>query len=273
VSSETIGIVEEYVRRILHDRGKARPVVVGICGAQGSGKSTLVEALAQRLEAEKLKVCTLSLDDLYVSRADRMRLASSIHPLFAVRGVPGTHDVAMGIDLLDALKRGESVLLPSFDKAVDDRAPRSYWRSVEGPVDVVFFEGWCVGAVPQDDHELAEPINALEAERDPDRTWRRAVNEALAAGYQDLFARIDSLIFLKAMDFEIVASWRLQQEETLRARLEQEGRSAAHLMDERAIHEFISHYERLTRHILSEMADRANLVIPLDTHRRPLGPP
>ena len=84
------------------------PQVVGICGAQGSGKSTLVAALAERLAEEGIAAATLSLDDLYFTRAERLRLASEVHPLFATRGVPGTHDIALGLGVLDALARGEA---------------------------------------------------------------------------------------------------------------------------------------------------------------------
>ena len=35
----------------------------------------------------------LSIDDFYLSKAKRKRLAASVHPLLAIRGVPGTHDV------------------------------------------------------------------------------------------------------------------------------------------------------------------------------------
>ncbi|NOU04542.1 MAG: adenylyl-sulfate kinase, partial [Novosphingobium sp.] len=60
--------------------------VLGICGAQGSGKSTLAAALAQRLAAQGLRAATLSLDDLYLTRAERQALARDVHPLFATRG-------------------------------------------------------------------------------------------------------------------------------------------------------------------------------------------
>ena len=79
------------------------PLVLGICGAQGSGKSTLAEALAERLERDGLACAVLSLDDLYLTRAERERLARGVHPLLATRGPPGTHDTSLGIAVLDAL--------------------------------------------------------------------------------------------------------------------------------------------------------------------------
>lgn len=199
----------EAVERALDGWRGDGPFVLGVCGAQGSGKSTLAEGLTQRLTARGLKAATLSIDDLYLSHAERARLGEIVHPLFATRGVPGTHDTAAGVRLLDAVRAGADVMLPRFDKATDDPSPVG--TPVKGPLDVLVFEGWCVGARAQDDATLDAPINALEAERDPDGTWRRCVNLALATDYADLFARIDRLVLLAAPGFEIVRNWRIQQ--------------------------------------------------------------
>ena len=60
----------------------ARPggIVVGICGSQASGKSTLTAVLAQLLEARGLRTAAISLDDLYLTRAERGDLAQRVHP-------------------------------------------------------------------------------------------------------------------------------------------------------------------------------------------------
>ena len=47
----------------------------------------------------------LSLDDLYLPKAERLRLARDVHPLLATRGVPGTHDVALGVECSRASAR------------------------------------------------------------------------------------------------------------------------------------------------------------------------
>jgi D-glycerate 3-kinase len=129
-----------------------------------------------------------------------------------------------------------------------------------GPVDVVLFEGWCVGARPQPAAALTRPVNALERDADPDGRWRTFVNTALAGAYAPLFARIDRLVLLQAPGFEVVAGWRAEQEAKLRART---GRG----MDEAEIARFVAHYERLTRWILQEMPPRADLVFPLRADR------
>lgn len=240
-------------------RTRRRPLIVGICGAQGSGKSTLAEALARRFP----RTAIVSLDDLYLTRAERVALAQSRHPLFATRGVPGTHDIALGIATLDTLRAGEPTRLPRFDKARDDRASPDAWPEACAPCDLVIFEGWCVGAVPQAEEALAEPVNDLERSEDPDARWRRTVNAALAGPYQDLFARLDLLILLAAPDWDTVGRWRQEQESDLR-RTAGEG---VGLMDEAAIARFVQHYERLTRHILQEMPGRADMVLRLSADR------
>src|SRR5580704_16421707 len=78
---------------------------VGLCGPQGSGKTTSARVLEQLLEADGLRSVILSLDDLYLPLAARRRLATEVNPLLLTRGVPGTHEVPLGLDLLDALAR------------------------------------------------------------------------------------------------------------------------------------------------------------------------
>lgn len=262
---ETVSTICEplaaFARGLRHDRGQ--PVLIGLCGSQGSGKSTIAAATVALLQAEGLSAVALSLDDVYLAGAARARLAREVHPLFATRGPPGTHDVSLAEAVLDRLRAPGEVALPAFDKAADEPRPRETWREVMAPVDVVVFEGWCVGARPQDPADLQAPINALEAQEDPDGVWRGYVNAQLAGPYQALFARLDALALLQAPSFEVVLGWRAEQEEKLIARAGR-GMSAAELA------RFIGHYERLTRWILAEMPQRADLVFPLSAERRPI---
>lgn len=244
-------------------RGRDTPLVVGLCGPQGSGKSTMAAVLGALLQAQGLAVAVLSLDDLYLTRAERLRLGETVHPLLRVRGVPGTHDVALGIQLLEALARPGATAIPAFDKAADDRGPPEQWPVVEGPVDVILFEGWCVGARPQSPEQLGAPINDLERVEDADGRWRVFVNAALAGPYQQLFAAIDLLILLEAPGFDAIHGWRLEQERKLRDR----AGDGQHVMSDDEVRRFISHYERLTRHILTEMPARADILISLAADR------
>lgn len=234
------------------------PLIIGISGAQGSGKSTLCRMLEALLVGEQgLNAATLSLDDLYLTRRERAELAREVHPLFATRGVPGTHDVDLGRSLFDAVRAGQPGLrLPRFDKAVDDRAAECSWPSLPTPVDVLLFEGWCVAARPQAEAELVVPINRLEAAEDAARIWRAHVNAALAGPYRALFDSLDLIVMLAAPCFEAVLGWRQLQESKLRAR-------TGGGMAEAELGRFVMHYERLTRHLLADLPDRADVVIAL----------
>jgi D-glycerate 3-kinase len=240
-----------------------RPRLIGINGAQGSGKTTLCRFLEALLVEHNLRTVTLSLDDLYLTRAERQDMAAHVHPLFATRGVPGTHDVALGEAILDDLLAGRTAALPRFDKAVDDRA--SVRRMIEPPVEVVLFEGWCVGAVPQPAAALDAPLNPLERYEDSAGVWRQEVNRRLATDYAALFARPALLVMLEVESFEAVRANRALQERKLAA----SNPEGSALMDDAALDRFLMHFERLTRWMLEEMPARADAVIPIGPDQRP----
>ena len=263
-------IVEQHWKplatRIARFPAARAPLVVGINGAQGSGKSTLCKFLEVLLARRRIRAVTLSLDDLYLTKSERQELAEKVHPLFATRGVPGTHAVAMGLGIIEDLLAGRELELPRFDKGKDDRA--EHGTRITGPVDVLLLEGWCVGAKPQTAEALAEPINDLERKEDPDGVWRGLVNHWLAEDYARLFDQIDLLVMLKVDDFDVVRRNRALQEEKLRAAHP----DAPGLMDKAALDRFCAHYERLTRHMLAEMPARADVVIPIGPDQKPRTP-
>ncbi len=251
--------------RIAGDAATARRgLVVAISGAQGTGKTTLCRFLEALLASEHgLRTATLSLDDVYLAKADRLELARTVHPLLATRGVPGTHDVGMAHAVIDALTgtAAGAVRMPRFDKARDDRLPAADWPTVAAPVDVLLFEGWCIGATPQDSAALAVPVNALEAGEDADGRWRRWVNHALAGSYARLFARHDLTVMLRPPGFEVVAGWRQMQEDKLRAR-------TGTGMKPSEIVLFIQHYQRITQHLLDTLPDRADIIVDIGHDHR-----
>jgi D-glycerate 3-kinase len=238
------------------------PPILGIAGSQGSGKSTLAKAVAERFGG-----ASLSLDDVYLTKAERAALAVRVHPLFATRGPPGTHDLGLLNRLLDRLQAArpdDLTPLPLFDKLADDRAAEADWPVVKGRPRVIVLEGWCLGATPQTDAELLAPINALEVQHDVEGEWRRAVNAALSQPYARLHARLDGLVFLKAPGFDVVLDWRCEQEAGL---LGQDGVSPARRA---ALAVFIQHYERLTRHMM-DGGVAADVIVDLDRQRRIVG--
>ena len=243
-------------------------LTVGLCGAQGSGKSTMAAVLCGLLTNAGVTATALSLDDFYLPRAARLALGQRVHPLLQTRGVPGTHEVSLALQVHSALRQPGMIALPAFNKAQDDRRPREQWPEVRGPAQVILLEGWCVGAIAQTPDELVTPVNSLETAEDPQGIWRRYVNDALAGEYRSWFGQIDFLILLQAPGFEVVHRWRLEQEQKLRERVRSEGGDPARVMNDRDIARFISHYERLTRHILAKLPARANVVLELDEQRR-----
>ncbi|MEM9303082.1 MAG: kinase [Pseudomonadota bacterium] len=244
----------------------AAPPIVGINGSQGSGKTTVAVFLALLLEeAAGLHAVELSIDDFYLTRNERARLADDVHPLLATRGVPGTHDLILGRQIFDALvDRRSDVALPRFEKAEDDRASESTWRVTDRPADLVLFEGWCVACPPQQADALEAPVNALERDEDADGVWRGFVNDQLAGPYREWFGRIDALVMLRVPSFDQVKGWRLEQERKLIARRQAAGLDISQTMDEAGVERFIAHYERLTRHMLDTLPAEADGVITVD---------
>lgn len=241
--------------------------ILGINGAQGTGKSTAAQVMGMLLkEMYGKRVCLLSIDDLYLGRDARRELACQVHPLLMTRGVPGTHNLPLALQLFAELKEASSTqvtLVPRFNKALDDCEPKTRWERFSGRPDIIIFEGWCVGARAQPKAALQKPVNTLESDEDPDGTWRNYVNENLMA-YQSLFQQIDLLVMLKAPSFAQVLEWRQLQEKKLRESLSPAQLLESKVMTDEQIARFIAHYERLTRWMFAEMPARSDVLLMLD---------
>ena len=237
--------------------------VLAISGVQGSGKSTLAAQVVARAQARGLNAAALSIDDVYLTRAQRQRLARQVHPLLITRGPPGTHDLPLAHTVLDAVAARRPLALPRFDKLADERLPEAQWAALAAPLDLLVFEGWFLGTPAQNDAELDSPLNALEREADPDGRWRRWCNQALARDYPALWQRCDRLWFLQPPAFSVVPRWRRQQEQNLQAA--QPGR---HGMSRPQLERFVQYYERVSRQALRALPDRADHVVVLDGQRQ-----
>lgn len=251
--------------RLHHKRANAG-ILVGINGAQGSGKSTLCHLMTELLDDAGLNSVAMSLDDFYLTKDERHQLAGRIHPLLATRGVPGTHDVALLESTIYKLRKGEATRIPRFNKALDDRACASDSQFVEKPVDVIILEGWCVGAQAQMDNALEQPINKLEEINDTHGIWRRYVNECLGNEYQEIFDGIEYMVMLKAPSFDSVYRWRCEQEHKMFAK-QKADKQPIQGMNDAQIATFIQHYQRITEHSLQSLPQRCDCVFILDEER------
>ncbi|CAA0097297.1 Uridine kinase [BD1-7 clade bacterium] len=249
-----------------HHINAGRPIIVGINGCQGSGKTTLADFLAAWLSHTfGLKTLALSLDNFYLTHGQRQTLATDVHPLLATRGVPGTHDVSLMQTTLQALTQSGHVKVPVFDKSMDDRAPEADHKSINAPVDIIILEGWCLGARAESPDDLITPINSLETNCDVDGIWRSYVNQQMADFYPPVFDLIDIQIMLKAPSFDCVYRWRLEQEQKLASRSDT---TNTRIMSAADIEQFIAHYQRLTEHILKTMPQNAHFLFHLDNDRQ-----
>jgi D-glycerate 3-kinase len=188
-----------------------RPVVQGLLGGQGTGKTTLARILGLILDSFDCRSVQFSLDDLYKSYIERQQLQQA-DPRLIWRGPPGTHDVAIGIDLLDKLRQARRrlpVIVPRFDKsAVGGLGDKAAPEVVDG-VDVVIFEGWCVGARPVDPQVFDDPPDPIVTESD--RTFARDMNDRLF-DYVPLWHRLDRLLILQPVDYRLSQQWRKDAE-------------------------------------------------------------
>ncbi len=242
--------------------------VFAVSGLQGTGKSTLAAQVAALARSRGLRVASLSIDDFYLRKATRDGLARDVHPLLATRGPPGTHDVALALRTLDALRAGMAVALPRFDKLGDDRLPEARWERVDRRVDLSILEGWFLGTPAEDEAALATPVNALERDEDAGGIWRHWCNAALARDYPALWARLDSLWFLQPPSFAVVPEWRWQQECALRESALQAGDASPPAMNRAQVEHFVQHYERTSRQALRTLPALADRVVRLDAARR-----
>ncbi|SMF01560.1 D-glycerate 3-kinase [Alteromonadaceae bacterium Bs31] len=262
-------------RIALAAKSKKSCYLLGVQGSQGSGKSTLADFLKRILEQQHALSCvSLSIDDFYLTRKERESLAITTHPLLTTRGVPGTHDVEMlerTIRQLSVLKQDTYTAVARFNKAIDDRAAEGDWSTVEGPVDVIILEGWCVGIGPQQELDLLAPCNGLEQNEDKDGKWRRFVNQQLETSYTRLFSKLDGLAVLQAPSFDCVYQWRLLQEQKLEQQWQQlpaEARGENRILSPDEVKLFISHYQRLTEHGLATLPSRADWLLSLNEHHK-----
>ncbi|CAI5941398.1 unnamed protein product [Closterium sp. NIES-65] len=230
-------------RQLLHHRRQAQggkaaptqapPLVIGISAPQGCGKTTVVESLHHLFAVTHCTAATVSIDDFYLTAQQQAALREA-HPanrLLELRGNAGSHDLALGVSTLSALKKasapGTRVPLPRYDKSAfsgrGDRSPEAAWAAVEGPVDVVLFEGWMLGFHALPAHEAA----AIDPQLGE-------VNGRLQQ-YSAWHDMVDSWVIIQVADVDWVFDWRLQAEVAMRAT----GKPG---MTDEQVHDFVTRY-------------------------------
>ena len=248
---------------------KSKPYLIGLAGGQGTGKTTISSILNIILKKYfKLNVFKISIDDLYKTREDRIKLSKRIHPLLMTRGVPGTHDINFIFDLLKKVKNKKfnQQRLPKFNKAIDDRLKRKSWYLVKKVPDVIIFEGWCVGARAEKNITLKKSINSLERTADKNLRWRKYVNGQLQTKYKKLFSKLDCLLFLKAGNFKLLQSWRLKQETLLK--LNTKNKANSKIMSKNEVLTFMQTYQRVTQNMFKFAPKYSSIVLNLNRNHQ-----
>ena len=174
----------------------------------------------KRLTEHGLKAITVSIDDFYMPHSEfqARKQTSPTLTLHHGRGLPGTHDIALGLHVLSSLKQGIfPVRIPRYDKSayngVGDRCPESEWLSVQDCRDVVLFEGWMLG------FRSITNASRLQTVADDFRVsieQVEAINHHLQSYQEHWYPSLDAFVHLDTQDINIVYAWRLQQEQDLR---------------------------------------------------------
>jgi len=249
---------------------KKKPLIIGLAGGQGSGKTTISSILSIILKKYfKLNIFIISIDDFYKTRKDRKILSKTKHPLLMTRGVPGTHDIDLMLKFFKKVKSKnfKSIKVPKFNKAIDDRYSKKLWYKVKSKPDVVIFEGWCVGAKAQTVSQLNKPINSLERVCDQDVKWRSYVNNQLKTKYKTLFDQLDGLLYLKAKNFSLLRNWRLKQERKLW--VQTKNKKNLKIMSSGDIINFMQTYQRITQQMFKDAQKSSSIIMNLNSNHQP----
>ncbi|EGV61521.1 P-loop containing nucleoside triphosphate hydrolase protein [Yamadazyma tenuis ATCC 10573] len=210
------------------------PIIIGVSGPQGSGKSFAVDQAVAFLYAQfpHVKVAQMSMDDVYLTHAQQQLLTQKSieqmdnNRLVQGRGLPGTHDLELLGDVLHKIRIRDEVAIPRYDKSAfngeGDRAPRETWTvyTKQQAVDVLLFEGWFNGYLAIPDEEMSKRYNALPADSASKTNTLQhmlQVNDFLKK-YGSVWYRFDYFINFETEDINNVYKWRLQQEHDLIAK-------------------------------------------------------
>ncbi|OCF44702.1 actin cross-linking [Kwoniella heveanensis CBS 569] len=251
-------IASEYLAAELErhrKHGNKGPLMVGLQGPQGCGKTTLCTALLSYLQEKKgFKAAVLSLDDLYKTH-DGLKAVAQKHPdnaLLAGRGPPGTHDVTLAVETLKKVQQindsaSSAVDLPIFDKSLcggeGDRSSDTV--KIQGPIDVFILEGWSMGFTPLSASELkARYDNPKPASPQTSEIYftkhplssLETLNVYLTELSTAIYGYFTSFIQVDPVSYDYVFTWRLEQEHHMKAKNGGKG------MTDQQVHKFVERY-------------------------------
>jgi D-glycerate 3-kinase len=188
-----------------------RPLIQGILGIQGTGKTTLTKIITIILNRIGYQTISLSLDDFYLTYQQRQQL-KEIEPSLIWRGPPGTHDLDLGMKILKQLhqrKKDQEILIPNFDKsAYQGQGDRTGFIPISAP-DIILFEGWFVGVRPINPKMFKDPPAPIITPED--KEFALKMNKKLKE-YLPLWQHLDSLIVLIPEDYRYSKQWRKEAE-------------------------------------------------------------
>ena len=254
---------------IFKKASKKKPLILGLSGGQGIGKTTISSIITLILKKYfKLNIFQISIDDFYKTRKERFLLSKKIHSLLMTRGVPGTHDINIMLNFFKRVKKNnfKSLKLPKFNKAIDDRCKKSSWYTIKKRPDIIIFEGWCVGAMAQKNSMLKKSINSLEKTNDQNLIWRKFVNNQLKTKYKKLFGHLDNLLYLKAKNFNLLQQWRIKQEKKLWLKLKK--RKNLKIMNKLEVINFMQTYQRITQNMIKDVPKYASIIFKLNSNHQ-----
>lgn len=211
---------------------KSTPIIMGILGGQGTGKTTITKILALIWQSLNISSVAISLDDLYKTYEERQELLKSDSRLIW-RGPPATHDVQLGKDVLMALKhRRYPVSIPRFDKSVYGGRGDRISGEIINQADIIIFEGWFVGVKPVREEVFNHPPYPIVTKEDI--TFALDCNRRLRE-YLPLWEMLDYLMILNPEDYRYSLQWRQEAE----AKMIAEGKTG---MNPQEIEAFVNYF-------------------------------
>jgi len=213
----TLAVLAAIEGLLASGAGRRQPVLA-LNGPVGAGKSTLARTIVDLAHRRGLRVAVASIDDLYLPLPERRsRLAGN--PFGVSRVPPGSHDVPLMMERLEAWRSGGNLRLPCFDKGLAaGEGERSGEREQEA--DVLLLEGWLMGCRALGSTQLAEQLaEGLKGWplSEAALSWIPHWNRALA-DYHPLWRACDGLWLLRPSAWSLPRRWRFQAEARQRRR-------------------------------------------------------